>query len=649
MLVPIFWLKEFVKINLPLKELMWRLTEIGLTCEKVERINGEDVLDIEVTANRPDWMSIIGVAGEIAALQNLKVKETPIQKLPLPKKKLPIKLNTDFKLFERWTAVAITNISVKPSSSWIQKKIKAVNLRPINNIVDITNLIMTERGMPMHAFDYDQIKGHEMTVTCAKGGEEFTSVDEISYQLPQGAMIIKDQERIIDLAGIKGGFNSGIKNQTKNILLHLTINNPVIIRKTSQALGLRSDASAIYERGPDKGGTVAALQRAVDLILKESGGEVASELIDIYPKKIKPWKLNLNFTKLNQVLGVIIPKTKVIKILQNLDLNPKLKGETVICTIPTRRGDLKIEEDLIEEVARIYGYNNLPLTLPKGEIKQEKIAFSAEETIIQKAEELLIAAGYTQVMTYSLISEKLIKNCLLEIKNHLAVKNPVSNDFRYLRHSLLPGLIQAVKINPETEVKLFEIDKTFPEEKYQITAIAKGIEFREFKGVIDLILERLKIKEPEIVFETKSSVWHPSHSATIKIGQTEIGNFGEINPEVKANFQISDNLFAFEMDAKKTKANCQEIKYQPIGGFPPQIEDLTFVFPPKTRIGEVLKTIHKTNDLISEVILKEIFQDNYTFRLSYQSHRKTLTDQEVKKIRETVVQKIKDTYGGRLK
>lgn len=205
MLAPINWLKKYIEITLPTKELMWQLTEIGLTCEKLERINGEEVLNIETTPNRPDWMSIIGIAREIAAIENKKIKTPKIKEIETPSKDvLPIKLNIDFNLFERWTAITIANVRIKPSPKWIQDALKSVNLRPINNIVDITNFVMYEMGIPMHAFDYDEIKGKEMTVFLSKGGEEFTSVDGISYKLPKNAMVIKDKERIIDLSGIKG-------------------------------------------------------------------------------------------------------------------------------------------------------------------------------------------------------------------------------------------------------------------------------------------------------------------------------------------------------------------------------------------------------------------------------------------------------------
>jgi len=649
MLVPISWLKDYIEIKLPLKDLMWRLTEIGLTSEKLEKINGEEVLDIEVTANRPDWMSILGVAYEIAAIQGDKVKEPQIKKLAKSKKTFEIKVKNNFQAIERWSAIIISGIEIKPSPEWLQKRILSVGLRPINNVVDITNFVMFEMGMPMHAFDYDEIKGHEMTFMLSQGGEEFTSVDELPYKLPKDAIIIKDKERIIDLAGIKGGLNSGIKANTKNILLHSTINNPVLIRRTSIALGLRSDASAIYERGPDKGGTIKAIKRATNLILETAGGEVASDLIDLKQKEFKPYPLDLNLKRLNEVLGVEIKKEKVIKILSSLNLNPKAKGEKITCIIPTKRSDLKIEEDLIEEVARIYGYNNFPLTLPEGKVKEEKIAYFKDDKIEKRLREIMIASGYSETMNYSLISEKIIKDSLSDPEKHIKIKNPVSLDYQYLRSSLIPSLILAAKLNTDKTVKLFEIDKVFPDEKYKVSAIGKGIEFREFKGAIDLILEKLGIENYETIFEVENQIFHPAKSGTIKVKESNIGYFGEINPQVRENFAVKEILWAFELDLEALKNSSKIRTFFPVSSYPPQIEDLTFVFPPKTKIGEVIESIRKTSDLIRNVELKDIYQDAFTFRITYQSNKKTLNDAEIASLREKIIEEIKKKYAGSVK
>src|SRR3989344_1562093 len=271
MKAPVSWLKEYVDITLRTDTLAEKLTEVGLGVEKIIKDGTDTIFDLEITPNRPDCLSIIGIAREIAAIENKKINLV-IPEIKIPKEiTLPIKLSPDYDLFYRWTGVTIADVEIKDSPKWLQDRLIKVGLRPINNIVDITNYVMFELGVPLHAFDYDSIKGHTMKVELAKGGEEFTSVDEKSYHLPKDAIIISDKERIIDLAGIKGGLNSGIKTNTKNIFLHVTIDNPILIRRASLALALRSDASAIYERGVDKGGTLKTLARAAQLVIELAG------------------------------------------------------------------------------------------------------------------------------------------------------------------------------------------------------------------------------------------------------------------------------------------------------------------------------------------------------------------------------------------
>lgn len=644
MLIPISWLKEYVDIRLHLKDLMWKMTEAGLTCESYKKVGDETILDVEVTANRPDWMSIVGVAREVAAIQGTQVREPELQIIRTPdtQAKLKIKLAPDYNLFERWAGIIIKDIKVAPSPKWLADRIRLMGHEPINNMIDITNYVMYEYGIPMHAFDYDEIKGATMKVQKSVGGENFVSVDGISYKLPKDAIVISDAERLIDLAGIKGGQNSGIKYSTKNVFLHVTIDNPVLVRRSSIALGLRSEASAIYERGPDKGGVINSLTRAVNLILENAGGEIASEIIDLKKQEFKPWRLELGLEKPEKVLGIKIPTREVGEILDKLNLNPKINGDKITCTIPTYRGDLKIEEDLIEEVARIYGYNRFPKTLPAAIQTNQKVPYYFDNSINQSLREMLIASGYSELMSLSLISTELIENCLLNPKDHITLANPVSLDYEHMRISLVPSLLTGIKLNRDEKVKLFELDKIYPKEIYKLAGVAKGISFREFKGILDLILGRLKITDYKIEFEVDVPFWYPAKSATIKIGKDKIGSFGEINPHVLSNFSIKTEVYAFELDVTLLAKHTKTTVFKTVNEFPPQIEDITLTFPSKTRIGEVMK-------LIPNAELKDIYKDSYTFRILYQDPKKTLTDKEVEEIRNEILAKIKSEFGGILK
>ena len=628
---------------------MWKMTEAGLTCESYKKIGSETILDVEITANRPDWMSIIGVAREVAAIQGLKLKKGKEINLPKKSANFPLDLVPNFNLFEKWTGIVIKDVKIKASPKWIQERIKLMGHSPINNVIDITNYVMYELGIPMHAFDYDDIFGQIMTPELAKGGEDFTSVDNLNYKLPKDAIIIRDAERIIDLAGIKGGLNSGIKDTTKNIFLHVTINNPVLVRRASQTLGLRSEASAIYERGPDKGGVTDSIKRAVSLVLESAEGEIASELMDLKKEKFEPRKLTLTFDRLDQILGITIDTKEVLQILTRLNLTPKKSGETVDCTIPTYRADLKIEEDLIEEVARIYGYNKFPKTLPVGQVTATKIPYHFDDGFILNLKNLMASSGFSEVMTLSLVSSQALDMFEIKKENCVKITNPVSIDYEYLRPTLIPGLIMGAKINTEDQVRLFEIDKIYPNESYKISGITKGVLFREFKGIIDLVFEKLNIKETEIGFDSDKPYFHSSKAGVIKIGSDIIGEFGEFSPKVLSEFKIKENIFSFELDVALLQKHEHTRKFKLVPENPPQVEDITLTFPQKTRIGDVLALITNHHSLITKTELKDIFKDSYTFRIWYQDPKKTLTNQEVEEIRKSILQKIKEKFGGQIK
>lgn len=655
MLIPVSWLKDYIDIKLPLKDLMWKMTEAGLTCEVAKKVGDETILDVEVTANRPDWMSIIGVAREIAAIQEIRVKEPKIKDLPTQTANFPIDLVPDFDLFERWSAIVIKGVEIKPSPKWLQDRIKFMGHTPINNVIDITNYVMYELGIPMHAFDYDEVAGQIMTVKLSKGGEKFTSVDNINYILPKNAIIINDAERLIDLAGIKGGSNSGIKETTKNILLHVTIDNPVLVRRTSLALGLRSDASAIYERGPDKGGTIRTLKRAVNLILEIAGGEIASKLIDIKKEKFEPKNISLTFQNLERMLGIKIPESTVTKILSKLNLAPKKIKGGVNCLVPTYRGDLKIEEDLAEEVARLYGYNKFPLTMPTGMVTEQKIPYYFDDSLILKIKDILVFSGYSEAKNLALISNDLIDKFELNPKDHFKITNPISLEYEFMRMSLIPSLVTAIKINPIEKLQLFEIDKAYLKngkeaaEKYKVAGIYLGGDFRNFKTAIELLLSKLNIDNYSIDFETNNPYLHKSNAGTIKAGKETIGEFGEVSPVVLSAMDISGHVYCFEMDIE-TLENLSGFKaFSPVPQNPPQIEDITLSFPPKTRVGEVLKLITNSSKLIINVELKDTYKDSYTFRVRYQDPHETITNEEVEKLRNKILSEVKTKFGGNIK
>jgi phenylalanyl-tRNA synthetase beta chain len=657
MLIPISWLKEFTPVTLKLPKLMWKMTEIGITTESYKRINGEVVLDIEVTPNRPDLLSLIGVAREVSVIENKKLKLPKIPEIKKSSKNLPIEVNISKNLTGRYSGITVANVAVKPSPKVIQDRLKLMGLRPINNLVDITNYVMFEMGIPIHAFDYDKFKATKLSVELAKGGEEFISVDDISYKLPKNALIIKDIDRVIDLAGIKGGKNTGISSDTKNIFIHVPIYDPLLVRKNSQNMKLSSDASYIYERGPDLGGTMDALRRTLDLVLKYAGGEIASEVIDHKSKDYTPRDLSLSFSKLQSILGLKLTSSQTGNILEKLNLSPNISKDTIMCKVPTYRNDIQIEEDLIEEVARVYGYNKFPTTLPQGSVTSENIPYHYDRSFEIFLKNYMQGAGYYETNTLALTSEENIKKSGLNLDNHIKIANPVSLEYEYMRTSLIPRLLEAIKLNAdESKVKLFEFNNVYfgpldeSQEPHILSAVVKGNSYTEIKGVVDTLLAKLNIGplnlKPTAV---KKGLWHPKRSGVLEVSGDILGTVGELSPIVLQSYDIKQNLFAFELDVSTLLRHLKLTEFTVPPKYPAQIEDLTLTVPNGLEIGKLITYIKSKDKLISSVELVDSYQDSYTFRVWFQNPKKTMTDSEVGKIRDKLLKGLKSKHGVILK
>ncbi len=623
MKAPLSWLKDYVDVTLSPKELGERLTEVGLGTEKITKVEDDVIFELEITPNRPDCLSIVGIAREIAAIEEKKVKLTT-KSIPKPTKKLPLTIHNDFTLLEHYTSVILAGVTIKDSPEWLKKRLVQLGLRPINNVVDITNYVMFELGIPLHAFDYDEIQGKEFFIQKSKGGEKFVSVDELSYILPKDAIIIRDADRVIDLVGIKGGLNSGIKKTTKNVILQTSVDNPALIRRASQSLSLRSDASAILERGIDKNGLLTALLRAANLILDTAGGEIASEVFDLKKKDFAPWKLNLRLERLTKILGIEIPEKKVLSILENLNLHPQLASKIITCEIPTYRNDLQIEEDLIEEVARLYGYNHFPKTMPIGEISTHIIPYYKNYRIDEKVKQILIACGFSEIYTYSLISEKDLLENTIDPQKTLRVDNPVSREFEYLRPSLKMNLVKAFHQNKENfnTINLFELGKVYlgnaidkAKEAYFLSGISNTKSFFEVKGILGQLFEELKVeKDPTEYIEI-----------------IDEGIFFEVN---------------FSEIIQHT--NLQKT-FIPIPKYPAIFEDLAIVAHTSKKTGDIIAEIKKQSSLIVDISLLDLYEDTRTFHIVYQHTKRNLTGEEVSQIRSKILKVLKEKFGAKLK
>jgi len=643
MLVPLSWLKEYVDITLTPKELAEKLTEVGLGVEKITKTPDDTIFELEITPNRPDCLSIIGIAREIAAIERKSIRYPKFKTILKPSshlpggKLLPLIIKTDSEINPRFTGIIITGIKVGESPKWLKEKLEKMNQRSINNIVDITNYVMLELGNPIHAFDYDKIVGNTMIVYQTKGGEKFESVDGLKYRLPKDAVVISDKEKIIDLCGIKGGKNSGTYEGTKTIFIRVPVEISNLTRRTSQALGLRSEASSIFERGVDTNGTIDALKRTTDLVLELARGEIASDLYDIKSGNFKPWKLKLRICRLSQILGIEIPDKRVLGILEALNLSPILKKNIIETTIPTYRNDLKIEEDLIEEVARIYGYNNFPKTMPIGKIPITKIPYFKDYRLDEKVKNILKASGFSEIYTYSLIGEKDLPEGM-NSQDILRVDNPVSRDFEYLRPTLKINLLKALSQNKSNfeKINLFELGKVYrgrnldtAAETYFLSGISNSKSFFEIKGVLQEIFEDLGVSEDP----TK-------HIETLEEGVFFELDYSQILIKISASWR-TNKIF------------------KPLPKYPPIVEDLSIIAGKNIKTSDLISEIKNQSPLIVTVSLIDQFssqggpasgwENSRTFHTIYQHKERNLTMDEVSKIRGKILKNLKGKFNARLK
>lgn len=653
------WLKEYVKLPKP-EKLVQVLTMHAFEVEELKKIKGDYVLDIDVLPNRgPDCFSHIGIAREIAAIENCKLK---IENYKLKEDK---KLKTrDFIAVEikdkkdciRYTARVITDVKVKESPKWMQERLKVCGLKPINNIVDAANYVMLETGQPLHAFDFDKISNKTIIVKRARNGEEIITLDNEKYKLDKDILIIADKDGPLAIAGIKGGRKAEIDKKTKTIVLESANFDPRVIRRGSKKLGLKTDASWRFEHGLDPNLTELAINRVSELIQDMAKGKVASGLVDFYPQKVQPKKIKLDLSYVEKLLGVKISAKEIKKIFDRLGF--KCKGNIV--EVPTFRLDISLPEDLIEEIGRIYGYEKIPASLPIVFLISPKR--NLEIFWENMTKDILKELGFTEVYNYSFIGEKEAKIFGYEGKGIIEVENPMSKEQRYLRPSLIPDLLKNVVDNFRyfDEIKIFELGKTFinkgqTEKKMLSGLIAQkkgGDEFYRLKGVVDSLLNKLGISDiwydeheatPE---QSKISIWQSGKIAEIKIGNDEIGFLGEISSKILKN----GKAIVFDIDFEKlTKLCSEEHEYQPISQYPAAVRDLAILVPMDIKVVDVLNKINIAGGvLVRDVDLFDIYEGesiaqgkkNLAFHIVYQAEDRTLKSDEIDAIQNKIIKTL---------
>ncbi len=640
--------------------------------ESVVKKGNDFVLDIDVLPNRaPDCFSHLGIAREIAAILNSELQAPDSKSEEDQKLKAKDFVSVEVKNkadCSRYSAKVISGVKVKSAPKWIQERLKVCGLQPINNIVDITNYVMLETGQPIHAFDLDKV-GKKIIVRRAKRGEKIKALDDKTYQLDGDILVIADQKRPIAIAGIKGGEKTGIDKKTKNIVIEAANFNQRVVRQGSRKLKLRTDASWRFENGITPELVDLSQERVASLIQKIAEGKVAQGLVDFYPKKILPKKINLDLNYLEKLLGLRISKQKVLKILKSLDFKTSEVGpQRIKVGVPTRRLDVLIQEDLIEEIGRIVGFQDIPSTFPRAAlISPEK----NEELFWQRnIKNILKEAGLSEVYNYSFMGEKQ-RGIFNWSKGDLTeLANPMSSFNRYLRSSLIPNLLRNIKDNLKhfDQIKLFEIGKIFIKkqnlrEKKMLAGILtrKGIKdegFYELKGMVDSLLAKLGIADvwyddyrqtPEL---SEAEIWHPQKSAEIKSNGEEIGFLGEIHPKVMENLDIKERVFVFDVDFEKLlKLASEEHEYQPISVFPAAIRDLAILVPVGTKVVEILNKINiGGGKLVRDIDLFDVYsgqgipqgKENFAFHIIYQARDRTLSSKEIDEVHQRIIKALEE-------
>ncbi|RLB07940.1 MAG: phenylalanine--tRNA ligase subunit beta [Deltaproteobacteria bacterium] len=643
----------------------------------------DHILEVSLTPNRGDCLSMIGMAREVAALTGGRF-HPPTPKLLEGQEQVEtfVRISVlDPDLCPRYSARLIKGVQIGPSPLWLRLRLERAGMRSINNVVDVTNYVMLEYGQPLHAFDYDRIKGGQIVVKRAAEGETFFTLDGMERALDRDTLMICDAARPVAIGGIMGGLNSEIQDDTSRVLLESAYFSPAGIRRTSRALGLQTESSYRFERGVDPEGVLPASLRAASLIAELAAGEVAKGVIDCYPSPIPRPQIRLRLAKVNALLGMSLEQKEVEGILERLGIEVKEdQGKEWVLSPPTYRSDITREIDVIEEIGRLKGYDSIPVEIPKMWILPQKRG--SEDELEKRAKEVLVGLGFYEVITYSFISPQSLRALRLpsdDPRVHpLPLLNPLTEEQSVMRTTLLPGLLTTASYNlshKNRDLKLFEIREVYfpkkgklPEEKRSLAGLAMGVfraggwnvspkevDFYDIKGCVERLLAELRVPSP--IFSSAEGIpyLHPSKGAAVKLEAEEVGTLGELHPEVAEAYELPPGVYIFELDlGPLLKYYRREIKFIPLPKFPSISRDVAVVVDEGVSAEEIRGVIWETKSKHMESV--EVFdcyrgdpipqgKKGLAFRIKYRSSKRTLTDEEVNKFHQEILDRLKEVPG----
>jgi len=689
MRVPYTWLKEFIEFSNPPEDVADRLTMTGLEVEGAASVEGDTIFEVNVTPNRPDCLSILGIARELAAVLKSPLKIPPCEfqgMQPASEYSVEI-LNPN--LCNRYTGRVLTGVRISDSPEWIQKRLEKCGIRSINNIVDITNYVLLEFGHPLHAFDADLLArkkvrvGSPDTIQGQLQQTKMQTLDGIEREIPHDSLLIWDADKPIAVAGVMGGMNTEVTDRTNNVFLESAYFDPVSIRKTSKKLGLTSESSYRFERGTDIEFLEKALDRAARLMQEVAGGTVHA-IIDKYPAKYVPEPIAVRHERINRILGTRLTHTDMIEILKRLGIVSEVKGEEIVICPPAYRRDMSREIDVAEEIARIYGYDRILTTVPRSSLSSGRLSKRALH--IQRIRETMRKAGLTEVINYSFMNMPSLDTVGIpdsdKRRNVVAISNPLSQDECLLRTTLAPALISNLKYNLDRglkEIRFFEISRIFentghplPSEELRLGGIwykekspalwkedASG--FYVVKGALESLFGELKVSTYSFIPSSEPFL-RIGRSADIVVSGSRVGYIGVLGPDLIAKLDLKKQkpevvLFELTLDLLLTSVP-DSIQFSPVAKYPSVERDIAIVLDetiPSSRVQEIIRTF--PTELIEEVSVFDYFKGgnipegkkSLAFNIIYRAQDRTLTDEEVEKLHSALVKHLLEKTGGELR
>ena len=645
---------------------------LGAEVKKVLDI--EDVIfDINVTANRPDCQSILGIAREVAA----------VLKKPLKMPNLTYKVDNNIKttqkvlienkaidLCPRYIGHYVSDIKIGATPKWMTKRLASVGIRSINNVVDITNFVLTEIGQPMHAFDYNNIENKTIIIRRANDGEKIITLDKKEFDLTSKNLVICDKDKPIALAGVMGGLNSEIETTTTEIVFEAAKFARDNIRKTSRSLGQRSDSSSRYEKGIDAYTAGIAIDRALNLIDTLGCGKIACDRYDLPGDELQPKVIKTTFSKVNGVLGIQVPTDKIVEILESLEFKCEVDGDNLKVTAPLYREDVESYPDIAEEVIREYGYDNITPTLLKTAAITSG-GLNDEQKDVENLKNLLNSCGYNEIITYSFVSEKEFDTFGLEKKDIVKILNPLGEDLGVMRVSLIPSMVNTMAKNlnrKNEEAMLFEFASVYfktenelPDQPKRLClgAYGENQDFFTVKGVVESILDTFSYGANIKYVRSKNAYLHPTVSADVVIDGKIIGTFGALHPEVAEKYGISKRVFVGEFNYELLKQTFnKKVYYKAITKYPTIERDLALTVDKSVLCGDLIEVIkNSAGEYIQSVKLFDIYEGDQiaegkksmAFNLIYSSLEKTLTVEEIDDSVKKVLKALKDSFSAELR